>query len=69
MEGEDTKAILTVRRQALSGTVPATYTLRFSSAKQAWEELQKWMGPETIYIELRDLTTGETFSWMGGKRR
>jgi hypothetical protein len=69
MEGNDCKAILRVRRQPLPGTLPAEYALPFGSAEKAWEELGKWMGPETVYIELRDLVTGETFSWNGGKRR
>lgn len=69
MEGEDVKAILTVRRQSLSDTIATKYVLPFENVEDAWEELRKWMAPETIYIELRDLTTGGTFSWVGGKRR
>lgn len=69
MESNGFKAFLTVRRQALPGTLPTEYALPFPSAEKAWEELGKWMGPETVYIELRDLTAGEAFSWNGGKRR
>ncbi len=69
MDDNDRKAFLRVRRQAMLGTLPAEFTIPFESAETAWEELGKWMGPETVYIELRDLTTGETFSWNGGKRR
>lgn len=69
MEGEDIKAVLTVRRQALSDTIATKYVLPFRSVETACEELGKWMGPETIYIELRDLSTGMTYSWSGGARR
>lgn len=69
MKDEDVKAVLTVRTQPLSGTIANRYALPFMSVEKAWEELRKWMGPETIYIELRDTDTGAVYSWSGGARR
>lgn len=69
MEGKDIKAVLTVRRQSLSDTIATKYVLPFKSVEDAWEELREWMAPETIYIELRDMATGMTYSWSGGPRQ
>ena len=69
MEGKDIKAILTVRRQSLSDTIATKYVLPFKSIEDAWKELREWMVPETIYIELRDMATGMTYSWSGGPRQ
>lgn len=69
MRDEDIKAVLTVRTQPLSGTIASRYALPFRSVEKAWEELREWMGPETIYIELRDMDTGAVYSWNGGLRR
>lgn len=69
MKDEDIKAVLTVRMQSLPSTITAKYVLPFKSVKSAWEELRKWIGPETIYIELRDMATGMTYSWSGVVRR
>lgn len=69
MRDEGIKAVLIVRRQVLSDTIATKYILPFGSAEAAWEELRGWIGPETIYIELRDMATGMTYSWSGGARR
>ena len=69
MEGKDIKAVLTVRRQSLSDTIATKYVLPFKSIEDAWKELREWMAPETICIELRDMTTGMTYSWSGGPRQ
>lgn len=69
MDDKGIKAVLTVRRQSLSDTIATKYVLPFKSVEDAWEELREWMAPETIYIELRDMATGMTYSWSGGPRQ
>ena len=69
MDDKGIKAVLTVRRQSLSDTIATKYVLPFKSVEDAWEELREWMSPETIYIELRDMATGMTYSWSGGPRQ
>lgn len=69
MRDEDIKAVLTVRTQSLPSTIAAKYVLPFKSVENAWEELRGWIGPDTIYIELRDTATGAVYSWNGGLRR
>lgn len=69
MDDKDIKAVLTVRMQPLSDTIATKYVLPFKSVEDAWEELKRWMAPETIYIELRDMATGMTYSWSGWPRQ